>query len=280
MVETLAKPDRPWALRLLPPFPHVASRVIALVNDEDTGAKQISDVIRLDPSFTAEILRVANSALYGASREITTVALAVGRLGLDRVKACATMIALNSMLKPGLRAGALRQCWAHSLVTAVVTEELARVSSCSTGIGYTAGMLHDLGMLGLMAVYPQEYNRMLEVAREFGFDLIQTERELFEIDHCAAGACLAEEWNFPFEIGVALATHHEDPYAGKQTITSLVRIAWRVADLLGGAVFPDEQHRSFADLIERVPGIGRSWLGDGIDDAKREIARRLSGLPV
>jgi HD-like signal output (HDOD) protein len=57
--------------------------------------------------------------------------------------------------------------------------------------GYTAGLLHNLGALGLMSAYPSEYSRMLEVSRDFGFDLLNTERDLFEIDHCAAGAWLA-----------------------------------------------------------------------------------------
>ena len=57
MPERLAKPTRPWALRLLPPFPAVAQRVLSLV-DNDTGAHQISECIKLDATFTAEILRV------------------------------------------------------------------------------------------------------------------------------------------------------------------------------------------------------------------------------
>ena len=47
------------------------------------------------------------------------------------------------------------------------------------------GLLHNLGTLGLMSAYPDEYPRMLEVSNDFGFDLLNTERDLFEIDYCA-----------------------------------------------------------------------------------------------
>ena len=53
----------------------------------------------------------------------------------------------------------------------------------------------------MMSAYPDEYSRMLEVSDDFGFDLLNTERDLFEIDHCAAGAYLAQDWGFPDELG-------------------------------------------------------------------------------
>jgi len=68
------------------PFPVVANRVLALVNNEDVGARQISEAINLDPTFTAEILRVANSPLFGVAREISTVQHAVSLVGVNRIK--------------------------------------------------------------------------------------------------------------------------------------------------------------------------------------------------
>src|SRR5215469_2465269 len=97
-----AKPARPWALRLLPPFPAVAQRILALVDSDTVATATISECIRLDATFTAEILRVANSAFFGAVREVYTVKQAIGLLGLSRVKAMAVLIAVNSIVKPAL----------------------------------------------------------------------------------------------------------------------------------------------------------------------------------
>lgn len=280
MPELMAKPARPWALRLLPPFPAVANRVMALVNNEDVAAAQISETIKLDPTFTAEILRVANSALFGSSREITTVPKAVSRLGMDRVKATATMIALNGMIKSALRVDALRKFWTHSLVTAIVTEECARICRSGMDCAYTAGLLHNLGTLGMMAAYPDEYARMLDVSRDFNFDLLKTERDLFEIDHCAAGAYLAQEWNFPDEIAAAIATHHDEPEPGDRSIYGLVQVGWRMADALGFAAFPAEREWSYDELVAWLPGLERSWLGAGLEEAKSEMSVRLSNVPA
>jgi len=278
MPELLAKPARPWALRLLPPFPAVANRVLSLVNDDDVAAQQISGIIRLDPTFTAEILRVANSALFGLAREIATVRHAVSLLGLDRVKAIATLIALNSMVKPAMRVESLRRIWVHSLVTAMLTEEAARAARVAGDGAYTAGMLHNLGSLGLMSAYPEEYTRMLEVSAECGFDLIETERDLFEIDHCAAGAFLAEEWNFPEPIVKTIATHHEEPTLAC-SLATVVRIAWRLADALGFAVFPPHKPWTYEELLALIPGASASWLSGGVEEAQAEVRARLSAFP-
>ena len=58
-----ARPQAPWALRLLPPFPAIAHRILALASKEDVGASELGGLIKLDPSFSAELLRFANSAL-------------------------------------------------------------------------------------------------------------------------------------------------------------------------------------------------------------------------
>ena len=116
-------------------------------------------------------------------------------LGMDRVKSMATFVALNNMVRTSVRVVALRKVWVHSVITALIAEEAARVCRLDREVAYTTGLLHNLGTLGLMSAYPDEYSRLLEVSNNFGFDLLQTERELFEIDHCAAGAYLALDWH-------------------------------------------------------------------------------------
>jgi HD-like signal output (HDOD) protein len=279
MPELLAKASRPWALRLLPPFPDVANRVLAMVNNEDVGARQISEVINLDPTFTAEILRVANSPLFGVAREISTVQHAVSLVGLNRIKAMATIIALSTVVKSSLRIEVLRKFWIHSLVTAVLTDESARAAAARVDGAYTAGLLHNLGTLGLMSAYPEEYSRMVEVSAEYGFNLIGTERDLFEIDHCAAGACLAEEWNFPDAIVVAIAAHHEEPKRSP-SLFSLVQVCWRLADLAGYAPLPADKEWAYEELVALVPVNSKSWLTEGMERVKHEIGTRLNSFQL
>ena len=275
MTETLARPKAPWALRLLPPFPAVAQRILALVSQEDVTARQVGDLIKLDPSFSAELLRFGNSALFGARREVTSLSQAVMLLGMDRVKSMATFVAVNNMVRSSMRIQGLRKVWMHSLVTALIAHEAARMARINEDSAYTTGLLHNLGSLGLMAAYPDEYSRMLEVSDDFGYDLLKTERDLFEIDHCAAGAYLAQDWDFPDELAAAIATHHDAPVRGERTLENVVKLSWRLADSLGHAAFSPEKDWTFDELVSYLPKANNSWLGGSEESAKAELHARL-----
>ena len=103
MIDFYARPQAPWALRLVPPFPAVAQRVLALVNNEDAGVRQVGELIKMDPSFSAELLRFANSALFGSRREVRDLRHAISMVGLDRRQIMATFVAVNRMVRSAVR---------------------------------------------------------------------------------------------------------------------------------------------------------------------------------
>jgi putative nucleotidyltransferase with HDIG domain len=280
MTELLARPQAPWALRLVPPFPAVAHRILALVGKDDVNAHEFSDLVRMDPSFSAELLRFANSALFGLRQRVTSLAQAVMLVGTDRIKIMATMVAMNRMVRSSVRIAALRKVWQHSLVTAVIAEEAARAEKLDRDTAYTTGLLHNLGTLGLMSAYPDEYSRMLEVSDDFGFELLETERDLFEIDHCAAGAYLAQDWDFPDELAAAIATHHDDPVPGAVDLYTIIQVSWRLADVLGYAAFSPNRQWTWDELTDFLPHVQSSWLGESPEAAKEMVDSRIANAPA
>jgi len=279
MIEQLARPQAPWALRLVPPFPAIAQRILALVNQPDININELSELVKVDPSFAAELLRFANSALLGSRRKVRSLPLAIIVVGLDRVKTVATLVSVNRMVRHSVRKEALRKVWIHSLVTAMIAEEISRVSGVARESAYTAGLLHNLGTLGLMSAYPDEYSRMLEVSNDFGFDLLQTEQDLFEIDHATAGAFLAHDWDFPDELAAAIAAHHDEPFSRVCSLDSLIQVSWRLADTLGYAAFSPKKAWTWEELMEFVPNAGSAWFGGSPEAGRVEIDERLASVP-
>jgi putative nucleotidyltransferase with HDIG domain len=183
-------------------------------------------------------------------------------------------------VRSSVRALALRKVWVHSVVTAVIAEEAARISRLDSEVAYTTALLHNLGTLGLMSAYPDEYSRMLEVSNDFGFDLLETEVDLFEIDHCEAGAYLAKDWHFPDQLAAAIATHHNPPVAHQPTLNNLIRVSWRLTDALGYAAFSPAINWAFEDLIAYLPKAPHSWLCQSAESARTEIDARLAASPL
>jgi putative nucleotidyltransferase with HDIG domain len=280
MSELLSRPQAPWALRLLPPFPVIAQRVLALAGREDAGIQEIGNLVKMDPSFSAELLRFANSALFGVRHEVKSVSQAIVLLGLDRVKTVATLVAVNRMIRSSIRVAALRKVWVHSLVTALIAQEAARVTGLCADTAYTAGLLHNLGTLGLMSAYPEEYSRMLEVTQEFGFDLLQTERDLFDIDHCLAGCYLAQDWGFPDELAAAIAVHHEEPVPQEVSLDNIVKLSCRLSDTLGYVAFPPEKAWTYPELLALLPNGTSFGRGKSPAEFKAAIDEHLAATRI
>ena len=277
MTETMARPQAPGALRLVPSFPSVAQRIVAVAKQDHASTQQLAELVKMDPSFSAELLRFANSALFGARQSVSGLTQAIMVLGTDRVKTMASFVVLNRMVRYSVKIQALRKVWIHSLATALIAQEAAARMRVDSDTGYTAGLLHNLGTLGLMSAYPGEYSRMLEVSNDFGFDLLKTERDLFDIDHCAAGAYLAQDWEFPDELAAAIAVHHDEPILDRIGLDSLIQVSWRLADALGFAAFSPAKKWTFEELIPYLPYSGSSWLNKTSDIVRKQLATRLAG---
>ena len=268
---------KPWTLSLLPPLPAVALKVLEELSHEDFATGKVVQWIEADPAFTAELLRVANSAMYGSSCQIRTVPRAAMTLGADFVKALAITVAMRIYLKTALRLPILRRCWRHGLACGILAEELSLATRADVGAGYTAGMLHDIGRMGLLATYPAEYAGLLGAPVEHSVDLLQRERELFEVDHCQAGEWLARKWKLPPELETIAARHHEEPDQDASTLNT-VRLACRLADALGFSVLPGASCDEYLSLVARLSSEARARFPDGFEYLKAMIVRRIDTL--
>ena len=268
---------KPWTLSLLPPLPAIALKILEELSHEDFANGKVVQWIEADPAFTAELLRVANSALYGASYQIQSVRRAAMTLGADFVKALAITVAMRVYLKTALRLPILRRCWRHSLACGILAEELSLATFDDVGAGYTAGMLHDIGRMGLLATYPAEYAGLLGAPVEHSVDLLQRERELFEVDHCQAGEWLARKWKLPPELESIAARHHEEPDQDAGTLNR-VRVACRLADALGFSVIRGESCGEYLSLVARLSSEARARFPECYEDLKAKIVCRIDAL--
>lgn len=273
--------DRLWALRDLPPFPWIATKVLQLL----TGARadeveicRLIELIRADASLSSELLRRANSPVYGLRARIASVQHAVVILGFDRVKMLALTVGVGSYLKTALKLELLRRCWRHSLACAILSEELARGCLLPADQAYTAGLLHDIGRLALLVKHPQAYAGLLEVIEENSLPLLESERDLFDVDHCEAGGWLARHWDFPPQLAEVAAMHHLPPADGRMSLVRLVHLACRLADALGFRVCcsgqPEDPSLIFGELPRRCLYLldgGPGVLGDRITTRVNEL---------
>jgi putative nucleotidyltransferase with HDIG domain len=181
----------------LPPLSLVATYLLQQVSTENIAFRKVADVIRTDAPLSADMLRIANSALIGPRFPVTGVLHSLAMLGLDRVRSLATTAALKNLIGPADGTPALRRCWRHNLACAFLAEEAAGKSGLDRDLAYTAGLLHDIGRLVMMSAWRNRYSSFLDSAKPDAPGLLPLERQEFGIPHTRAGFALVRDWRLP-----------------------------------------------------------------------------------
>jgi putative nucleotidyltransferase with HDIG domain len=283
MIDTEVRPSlrkppanrTPWALDRLPPFPLVAGRLMQLLAKEEPDISEVGRMISAEPVFAARVLQMANSPLFALTAQVKTLSHAIVVLGLARVKSITVTRALGDFVAPALSVRSLRVCWQNSLAGALLAEKLARACKMDPDVAYVAGLLRDVGRLALLVKYPDSYANLLAVSSEHAFDVLNTERELFDVDHCQAGAWLMERMPFPADLSEVVAHHHEAPTDRTFRLVNLVRIADRMADALGFAVVAQVNQPKYGEVLEELPEGALSRFHYDEEELRAEIDMRI-----
>lgn len=274
---TPADTQKPWVIARLQPFPPVAARLMRMVATDDVVFRGVAELIRSDTTFSAEVLRLANSPLLGCRRKILSILHAVAILGLERVKSLVMMVALRNFLSASLHIPSLMRCWRHSLAAAFLAQDIGVSCWLDRDQCYTAGLMHDLGRLALLATYPNEYAEMLEEVDASGCDPLEAERRKFEIDHCAIGSWLITEWDLPEDFLAIVGTHHSEPRREGFDIADAVRVACRMADVLGFQAVGSVPSFTLDDLAASLPEAAAAKLKPE-NEMILELADRINAV--
>lgn len=91
--------DMVQKIKTLPPLPKSFHEINALCASEDANVASLAKVIEKDPMLVANLLKIANSPLYGFSKEIKTLLQAVSLFGMSTTKTFCTQISAKKLLK-------------------------------------------------------------------------------------------------------------------------------------------------------------------------------------
>lgn len=86
-------------IKALPPLPESVAQIQTICSDPNSGLGDLAKVVDKDPMLTANLLKAANSPLYGFSREIKNVNQAVSLFGMATVKGFALASAVKDTIK-------------------------------------------------------------------------------------------------------------------------------------------------------------------------------------
>ena len=223
----------------LPPSFHLLPRLLLLLEDVESNADALADLIRVDPGLTANILRVCRSAAYGSRFRAETIQQAVLQLGFNEVHRIVMTVIASPVLKDPVTTypGGEPDLWNHSLAAAVAGRLIVWNAGIESEIAFTAALLHDVGKIVLSKAMPEEFSAAVAFGTERRVPLYEVERSRFKTDHALIGSQLLQRWGFPKSICTAIQFHHEPSAARPETaLASCVYLsnilAYRIQDVL------------------------------------------------
>jgi len=266
--------------RLVDDHAHLAApsnavqRLLDVTSDPELEVppRQVAEILSREPALAAQVLQWVNSAIFSLPKPVADIGRAIPLLGLNRIRAIALAQAFFSraahqeMATYGIDG---RTFCLHSLETGLGAAQLMRIHEPGReGEAFTAGLLHDLGMLLVEGITQgrDHIAPLLPSERP----LCDAERNLLGTDHAALGAVITRRWRLPEEHQDVIAHHHQIPAQGNHldgwnlnenegntspdipTLLKVVQLADRLSEQRVGFTPPDPDARwlrQFSDLL-------------------------------
>ena len=218
---------------MLPSLPRVAIEIGEAVNADNADARTIAALIETDPAIALKLLKAANSARFGGISQVSTVAEAVARLGMQNTRFLVVSFALRELFRTNSRRLEQRMegLWEHSRRIGALAEVLAaRVGGFNTHEALLAGLVHDIGVVAVLG-YARDFPEVADhpAALESSINALRTQ---------LSGMILAK-WDMPAELVTAAkaAEHWYRQHPGRPDYADLV-IAAQLHEGVGGDIDP------------------------------------------
>jgi len=243
----------------LPRAPTAALRVRALALADTADPRTVADAIAADAGLTAAVLRTANSAQFARGGEVTSLLVAISRLGLRGIATIAMTAGVGEALtRRGPFVTQRHLLWRRTVLTALLTKPLCQARGLDPDNGFVAGLFSSLGaIVGTLAVEALLAEQPTLTARPWRWWL-----RLLEVFAADFGRSAAQAWSLPSLIADVAADPHAvsapaSPYvavvaaASRVATLALERQSLDVDDLWGERTIPDADRKV---LVRAVPG--------------------------
>ncbi|MCB0415807.1 MAG: HDOD domain-containing protein [Bdellovibrionales bacterium] len=198
----------------LPTLPTIIYELSRVINDPMSSTSEVEKIMANDMSITTKVLKLANSAYYAIPGGVSSLSRAIAYLGFDTVN----QLVLSSSIIKALEIDPpskfdINQFWTHSIGVGIASEVIAKeVKHPMPSDLFTSGLTHDIGKVAQYTIDAESMVRIAELAIEKNMTYADSESELSLPTHTKIGGLLAEKWQLPQEIVVAIKFHHQlDP---------------------------------------------------------------------
>lgn len=217
----------------LPPIPSVILESMKLLNDPSSTVRKIQEQILLDQALTAFILKVANSALYGLRKEVSTISYAINLMGYNTTKSILTAYLSKNLYSSKGNKLIQSVLWKHSISSAVFGKKIAeKTKKANSEEAFISSLLHDIGKGVLLKNKTEDFENIVQMIYNEGMSSTEAERTILDYTHIEVGYLLMKNWRFSDSIIETVIYHHTVPeYSGENLQVPIVSLANKLSHM-------------------------------------------------
>lgn len=233
-------------IKALPPLDDTVVKIQSICMDKNSSLTELSGVIEHDPMLTANILKAANSPLYGFSREVKNINHAVSLFGMSTVRGFALSSAIRQNIKIDLSPYNLRNSDfldITSMQSSLMLNWYSKINREMLDVLVPASFLMEIGKIILSHEINDQgkVEDFQEKIKAFSTtkEIAEFENSIFGFDNEQITAKIFEQWNLEIELveairfseNIDLAPAHVRPYSlALKIVKSAVNIYDRLSD--------------------------------------------------
>ena len=176
------------------------TQILTIINDPNSSAKDLKNIIEIDPPLTGKLLKLANSSLYGYPKTISKIQEAVVCIGFEAVKELALSQKVCELFKKEdyINGYTRISLWKHCVAVALCSKLIFRREFREPGENiYVAGLLHDIGIIVIDQFFHHDFINILRKSKSEKNNLVSIENAVLGFNHTDISLAVAENWNFP-----------------------------------------------------------------------------------
>jgi len=209
-----------------PTLPSVAMEALEELERSECDFEEVASLISLDPVLAGRVLRMANSAYFGAVHKAEDVDSALCRLGIRECRALILTVALMNAVPELPTPMSAKVFWTLSLASALVAQKLAQdLRYEPPERAYLSGLVHLLGEAVLAIQFTDRFRKAIEVSLQDSLPLVVCLTEEFGCDHAALTSHILERWYFPAEVIQAVRYQFTPNYAPEASLLPSLVVA-------------------------------------------------------
>lgn len=223
-------------IKNLPPLPASIRKIQELCMEDDVNISLLAKTIEADPMLCANILKAANSPLYGMSREIHSVNQAVMLFGVAMIRGFAAANAIKKIFPLDLSPYGITVEYLSEISTmqqALVRRWYSQVDKTKLPLLLSTSFLMELGKLA-SAMMVLKSGQKEEFVQALGQSdgISGVEKQFLEVDSYAMSAAMFEHWHFEPEL-ISVLKNIDSPASGSiAAILSVVCTAINIKESL------------------------------------------------